>query len=155
MIKMAFSLLLAFGITALWAGTETNSRTARMLEQYFVIQKELAADSIQHVPEASGKLMKLARSLAAQDAKRKTDLSAMAETAANLKTADLRSARNAFGELSKPMISYVNSLSLQQRPYQFYCPMVKQSWLQPDQETRNPYYGKSMLECGTLVEQFP
>ena len=28
--------------------------------------------------------------------------------------------------------------------------MVKKHWLQTDKEIRNPYYGSSMLTCGTF-----
>jgi hypothetical protein len=30
--------------------------------------------------------------------------------------------------------------------------MVKKNWLQPDKETRNPYFGSSMLKCGELIQ---
>lgn len=40
--------------------------------------------------------------------------------------------------------------------YRFHCPMAADNkgadWLQKHKEVRNPYYGKSMLTCGTLVE---
>ena len=31
----------------------------------------------------------------------------------------------------------------------FTCPMVNQSWAQKGKDVQNPYYGKSMLTCGT------
>jgi hypothetical protein len=31
-----------------------------------------------------------------------------------------------------------------------YCPMVKKSWLQREEQVRNPYYGAQMLTCGEL-----
>jgi len=30
--------------------------------------------------------------------------------------------------------------------------MAKASWLQTEKGIRNPYYGKSMLDCGTLKD---
>jgi hypothetical protein len=32
--------------------------------------------------------------------------------------------------------------------------MAKASWLQKVGEARNPYYGKSMLDCGEVVDDF-
>lgn len=31
------------------------------------------------------------------------------------------------------------------------CPMAKAKWLQTKGSIRNPYYGKSMLECGQKI----
>lgn len=41
--------------------------------------------------------------------------------------------------------------------YQFHCPMAKGNqgadWLQSDSSLANPYFGKSMLTCGSLVRK--
>jgi hypothetical protein len=34
------------------------------------------------------------------------------------------------------------------------CPMAKAKWIQKDGKIRNPYYGKSMLDCGGKVFTF-
>jgi hypothetical protein len=80
-------------------------------------------------------------------------LMAVANAAAKLQTTDLKSARNGFGELSDSMIAYLQATRAKRNPpFQFYCPMVKKNWLQPDKNVRNPYYGSSMLTCGDLVQ---
>ena len=37
--------------------------------------------------------------------------------------------------------------------YYQYCPMKKSYWISKDAEIKNPYYGKSMLGCGTTVDR--
>jgi hypothetical protein len=34
-----------------------------------------------------------------------------------------------------------------------YCPMAKRSWIQKEDAIRNPYYGKSMLTCGSFTKK--
>lgn len=36
-----------------------------------------------------------------------------------------------------------------------HCPMAEADWLQPDDTTRNPYYGSSMLDCGAVRRSLP
>ena len=36
--------------------------------------------------------------------------------------------------------------------YYQYCPMVKANWLSKEAAVKNPYYGASMLTCGSTVE---
>ena len=63
---------------------------------------------------------------------------------------DLESARTAFYELTKPLVRW-RSAAVVELPAVAYCPMAKRSWLQPEGEVSNPYYGQSMLTCGDLL----
>ncbi len=64
---------------------------------------------------------------------------------------DIEAVRDAFYELSKPLVRY-RSLLTGDRPAVAYCPMKKRSWLQPGTKLGNPYYGLSMPTCGEVVE---
>jgi len=66
--------------------------------------------------------------------------------------ADLESARAAFGDLSKPMVRY-REMAGGERPMVVYCPMAKKSWLQPEGDIGNPYYGQKMARCGEVVSK--
>ena len=68
------------------------------------------------------------------------------------KATDIEAAREAFGELSKPMVRYREMVS-GERPVVVYCPMAKKAWLQPEGEIGNPYYGQSMARCGNVVSK--
>ena len=123
-----------------------------LLEKYFVIQKGLASDSLNAVAASAADIVKISREAAAKEPKAKAQLLAVSAAASKLNAADMKSARNGFGELSGSLIDYLKASGANRNPpYQWYCPMMKKSWLQPDKAVRNPYYGSSMPKCGELV----
>lgn len=63
---------------------------------------------------------------------------------------DLEEARRVFGELSEPMVLY-HELVPGDELVVAYCPMVEESWLQPDGDLGNPYMGQRMAKCGKKV----
>lgn len=65
---------------------------------------------------------------------------------------DLAASRAAFYELSKPLVRWREHAG-GARPVVAYCSMANKSWLQPDEPLGNPYYGTSMLRCGTVVSR--
>ena len=75
------------------------------------------------------------------------EIIAAAEALAAAET--LQAARDAFYEMTKPMVQWHGKLVMTPRPVVAYCPMHKRSWLQPDGEIGNPYGG--MPHCGEIV----
>ena len=69
--------------------------------------------------------------------------------------ADIEETRAAFAPLSETLAAAVRSFGLPRATvYELKCPMALGTgahWLQDTQEVRNPYYGDSMLDCGSLV----
>jgi membrane fusion protein, copper/silver efflux system len=150
--NLAATLLLV-GVSGMAAGE--ISLPGRLLGQYFLIQKNLASDSIEGVSATVARIAEISRRAAASETHARTHLIALANAAAKLRASDLKSARNGFGELSNSLIAFLQATQAKTNPpYQFYCPMVKKYWLQPATEVRNPYYGSSMLKCGELVQSF-
>jgi Cu(I)/Ag(I) efflux system membrane fusion protein len=77
------------------------------------------------------------------------EVAKQADTLAQAK--DLKAAREAFKPLSASLVKYLADNKAGKGVYhEAYCPMAKASWLQTEKEVKNPYYGKSMLDCGTL-----
>jgi len=68
---------------------------------------------------------------------------------------DLPSTRSAFARLGDAMISYAKTTNPALGVNVAYCPMAQKYWLQKGTAIRNPYYGKSMLECGRLNPGLP
>jgi hypothetical protein len=150
MIGLIMTLALVVG--SVIAGSGATS-VDQLLGQYYVIQNSLAADSTSRVWASAAKIATISRQTAGLEPQAKSQLIALSDAAAKLQAADLKSARNGFGELSDRLIAYLQATGAKRNPpYQFFCPMVKKNWLQPDRETRNPYYGSSMLTCGELVQ---
>jgi Cu(I)/Ag(I) efflux system membrane fusion protein len=113
---------------------------------YIAIQKELAKDSMKGVDEHANAISTAA----------KGDANALSPTVAKqaealAKAKDIKTARQAFKPLSDSLIKYLADNKAGKGVYhEAYCPMAKAGWLQTEKEVRNPYYGKSMLDCGTL-----
>lgn len=62
------------------------------------------------------------------------------------KTKDLDAARKSYEQLSLKLNAIKKDLGIQADEY--YCPMVKKTWLQKDSKIMNPYVGKDMASCG-------
>lgn len=61
--------------------------------------------------------------------------------------------REHFAALSKNVYAVLKAFPVNASPlYWQYCPMKKASWLSDKQAIENPYYGKSMLDCGSVKE---
>jgi hypothetical protein len=152
---MRFALLRGVLALAILGSAQAGSPPAsanQLLGHYYTIQRSLASDSMNGIATSAGEMATLSRQAAATEPLGKAELIALSEAAAKFNAADLKSARNGFGDLSDKMIAYLKaSKAPQNPPYQYYCSMVKKNWLQPDKGTRNPYYGSSMLTCGELV----
>jgi len=116
-------------------------------DHYLAIQKELTKDSIKGVDQHASAI---AKAVKGDDMKMLSpDVAKQAETLAAAK--DIKKAREAFKPLSASLVKYLADNKAGKGTYhEAYCPMAKASWLQTEKEVRNPYYGKSMLDCGTL-----
>ena len=57
-----------------------------------------------------------------------------------------------FGELSVAIDTYMTGLKLKAPDgvKVAFCPMVQKPWLQTASTVDNPYFGKSMLTCGSF-----
>lgn len=114
-------------------------------DSYLKIQTELTKDSIKGVDESANAIAKAVRG---DEMKMLSpDVATQAETLAKAK--DLKAAREAFKPLSKSLIKYLADNKAGKGTYhEAYCPMVKASWLQTEKDIKNPFMGKSMLNCG-------
>lgn len=156
MLKSITRLLLAIAVIAAPVagfGAEAKTDNALMepvktvLNHYLAIQKELTKDSMNGVIEHATAIAKAVKG----DNKKMlpSDVAQQAETLAGAK--DIKKAREAFKPLSASLVKYLADNKAGKGTYhEAYCPMAKASWLQTEKEVRNPYYGKSMLECGEL-----
>ena len=86
--------------------------------------------------------------------------SSLAEKAINqfLNATDIEEARKPFKPLSGQMIQIAKVISPFEKPlYIQHCPMADDAkgadWLSTEEEILNPYFGKSMLSCGEVLEK--
>jgi hypothetical protein len=118
-----------------------------VLGHYEAVRKALLADTVAGIPNHAAAIGKLAKGAPADLAPK------IAEAATRLAAAkNLEAARDAFYELSKPMVRW-REVAGSKANVVAYCSMSKRSWLQPKGEIGNPYYGKSMATCGEVVSK--
>ena len=66
---------------------------------------------------------------------------------------ELSHQREHFANLSKNMYTLAKSAKLSTQPvYEQYCPMKDAYWLSDETGIKNPYYGSSMLTCGSVKD---
>ena len=119
---------------------------AALIEPYLQVQVALSADQFEGVAKHGEAIEKAAATLGA-------DAGAIAAAAKKLAAAkDIAAARTAFGEVSVALTEYAEKTKSGLGPEVrvAYCPMVNKPWLTKDKTIRNPYYGASMLTCGSF-----
>jgi protein SCO1 len=80
-----------------------------------------------------------------------------AAASALLQASDLKAARAAFGTLGDALMEQAkkSDAALGDDVKVAYCPMAQKHWLQKGETIRNPFYGKSMSDCGRLNATLP
>ncbi|CAI9086082.1 DUF3347 domain-containing protein [Candidatus Methylacidiphilum fumarolicum] len=146
-----FLSILCFGITYRLFAQGVPPALDSALQEYFKIGKSLSDDSLKGVPEAAKSLKNIVQnntpSLFPEGLLGKVDTLIGAK--------DLDSARLAFKDISDVLIGVLRSKQIKTGKYfVLTCPMAQASWIQPDKEVKNPYYGSAMLLCGDVTEEF-
>lgn len=131
---LAALAILAFATlcTAHEAGEPLKAVDKDFLSDYEGVRVALAADNLAGAKTAAGKI--------------KEDENAEALA----KSASLADAREAFKKLSKRAVHVASD---QEGYFIANCPMVKNgegNWVQTTGKVSNPYFGKSMLTCGSI-----
>ena len=134
---MIIALIAAFSIGG---GASQDDTVARTFAHYEAIRVALAADSTAGVSKHVEALVPLAEKVAGADAKKAAELVGAAR--------DIKAARDEFAKLSAALVPVFEKAKLAGVNF-FTCSMVGASWAQKGKKIENPYYGKSMLTCGT------
>jgi hypothetical protein len=119
---------------------------AALVDPYLQVQVALASDQFAGIADHAKAIEAAATALGADAAK-------VVDGAKKLAVAkDIAAARTAFGDVSQALAAYAEKTKSGFGPgvRLAYCPMVDKPWLQKDSQIRNPYYGASMLTCGSF-----
>ncbi len=137
--------LLAITFVGLNAATATDMKYPKTLEQYEMVRSGLAADELASAKNGATNLVTAVRE---EFAESKPMIDASEKLAAS---ESLKDARAAFQVISKELVNLVKG---QPGYFVMNCPMMKDGlWVQTNDKVNNPYYGKEMLECGTVVKK--
>ncbi|MCF6286681.1 MAG: efflux RND transporter periplasmic adaptor subunit, partial [Candidatus Hydrogenedentes bacterium] len=149
------------------APEEFQAQLGKVYEAYLSVQQSLASDDQDGAKEgvtlAQGALKSVDMALVTGDSHMQwmKQAGAIEEALAAAEKADsIEVLRTTLAPLSEAIWSAAKAFGLQsdQALYQAHCPMALDgegaNWLQMDTEVSNPYYGSSMLSCGSVVDKF-
>ncbi|MCU1381499.1 MAG: hypothetical protein JWL71_196 [Acidobacteria bacterium] len=125
------------------AGTEMSRA---VVDPYLKIQEALSDDKLDGVKQNAGEVATAATALGAPAMKIDTAALQLASAV------EIEDAREKFGTLSEAIDIYMTGLKLKAPDgvKVAVCPMVHKPWLQAAAAIDNPYFGKSMISCGTF-----
>ncbi len=117
-----------------------------VVDPYLKIQAALSDDSMDGVTQHAGEIATASSALGAPAMKIDTAAVQLASTT------EIDRAREKFGDLSDAIDTYMTGLKLRapEGVKVASCPMVHKPWLQTASTIDNPYFGKSMLTCGSF-----
>lgn len=109
---------------ATFNGVNTNSIDAKLKKEYLEIADD-AKENSEHIGDNAGKI---------------------------------DHQREHFAMLSKDVNDLIKIFGTSQKLYQDYCPMYDEGksgyWISETKEIKNPYFGKQMLNCGTIKKEW-
>lgn len=126
----------------------------KFIDKYLVLQRYLAADNGEKAKLIGIDLKTVLKSFTISEQLENKDWKTLMQKSKEIaQTADLSAQRTAFKILSERLIELAKATEL---PYQLHlqhCPMASDGkgafWLSKTKEIRNPYFGASMLKCGS------
>ncbi len=129
----------------------------QILQDYLTIQRKLKEDTLAGIKPSVVEIATLTEKIKAEDKDRSLieTTRALTDSAPKLLSGEIQTVREGFKTISQALTDYVKSrdpkgaktlgISI------FYCPMVKEPWLQKGTQAGNPYLGKKMPTCGNKV----
>ncbi len=146
-------------------GPEFQAQLAQIWSAYLPIQQALAADDAaqarQALPQLDAALSAIEQESLTKHAQQiwNKEQANMTRILGGLRAAnDIQSLRGAFKPLSENIGVLARTFGFGQRlpVYELHCPMAFEgkggTWYQDNDQTRNPYYGSTMLQCADRVD---
>jgi Cu(I)/Ag(I) efflux system membrane fusion protein len=146
---------------------EFRHQLGKVVEGYLAVQKALAADQADQAVQGAKRALDAVAAVdmtlvSGQDhmdwMKHEAELKRIISDVIWAK--EIEVIRKEFAEMSELIMATVKQFKASSATlYQFKCPMAFDNqgatWLQADEETANPYFGKMMLRCGDVIEVIP
>ena len=154
MKKLIFTTLFSvFSIVSISA-QKSDASVSKLYQNYLTLKNALVTDNSDEASKAANAFIKSA-SMIDYKVLSEGNLDILRKDAS--KIADSRSIeaqRESFNSLSKNVIALTQKFKLADHSvFIQYCPMAKASWLSAEKNIKNPYYGSSMLTCGSVKSE--
>ncbi|AYN02294.1 DUF3347 domain-containing protein [Chryseobacterium sp. 3008163] len=150
-ITALFSL---FAIVSVSAQLKSDTQVTKLYLNYITIKNALASDNADKTSQAATEFIKTASAI---DYKvlSEGNVSTLKKDATAISNAkDIAAQRESFFNLSDNMIALAKQFKVSESPiFIQFCPMADGSWLSNEKKIINPYYGSSMLSCGSVKSE--
>ncbi|WP_295203900.1 DUF3347 domain-containing protein [uncultured Chryseobacterium sp.] len=133
------------------AQKKKDAQVSKLYQNYIAIKAALASDDAGKAAKSASEFVQTASAVKTNTISVK-NLTALKNQASGIaKTGNISAQREIFHHLSDDMYALSRQFSFSEKPvYLQYCPMAEASWLSNEEKIINPYYGSSMLTCGTV-----
>lgn len=133
-MKLNFLLLAFLSFSSAWAHQLT-------FKNYLVMQEALASDNFAQAIKAHHEICE--KELGHYKEQYKD---------CEKKFKDIKEVRESFKQLSQTFIAEGDKTEMKKMNLiKAECPMAKAQWIQSEGKIKNPYYGSSMLDCGSKI----
>ncbi|MBW7674574.1 DUF3347 domain-containing protein [Chryseobacterium chendengshani] len=150
-IALLFSVIM---VITLQSQSKQNTQLTKLYQNYIAIKSSLSSDDLKKTSMAAGEFLKTAKTVNAKMITEKKLISLKADATTIAQGKNIETQRKAFYQLSDIMISLAKENKLSDKTiFVQYCPMAKGSWMSNEKQIVNPYYGKSMLDCGSVKSE--
>lgn len=140
------------------SGVQLDGKQSALMEDivaaYLDMHAALIAESLPEVDAGAEAMAALAKQLEESDPAGSLQplTSALRASEGELRSHDLKRAREAFAKMSSAMADYMKGAGADQARRGhikvYVCPMEKKRWVQKEGTILNPYMGKEMYSCG-------
>jgi Cu(I)/Ag(I) efflux system membrane fusion protein len=142
----------------------SHNQISQLIVSYLALKDSLVNDNFEGAKKAAVKTHKLTENMdmkAMSHQAHKAYMEVNKSMKSNLKKAvtaeDIEPLRNTFLDISNSMIKLSKSTVLTDKLYIQHCPMANDydggDWLSKEKKIRNPYFGSSMLTCGSVTDE--
>ncbi|WP_100074323.1 DUF3347 domain-containing protein [Chryseobacterium camelliae] len=133
------------------AQKKKDAQVSKLYQNYIAIKAALASDDAGKAAKSASEFVQTASTVKNNTIPVKNLATLKNEAAGIAKTGNISSQREIFHHLSDDMYALSRQFSFSEKPvYLQYCPMAEAGWLSNEEKIVNPYYGSSMLTCGTV-----
>ncbi len=147
-------LFVLIGFVSTTAQSKSNPQLVKLYQNYLSVKSALASDDIKKTSMAAGEFLKTSKTVNAKMIAEKNLISLKTDATTIAQGKKIETQRKAFYNLSEIMIGLAKENKLSDKTiFVQYCPMAKGSWLSSEKQIVNPYYGKSMLDCGSVKSE--
>lgn len=150
-ITALFSL---FAIASVSAQLKSDAQVSKLYQNYISIKDALASDNADKTSRAATEFIKTASAIDYKILSEGNVSTLKKDATAISNASDIAVQRETFFNLSDNMIALTKQFKISANPvFIQYCPMADGSWMSNEKKIINPYYGSSMLSCGSVKSE--